>query len=95
MRGPAGPKGEQPGEREQAACQQTIDPLGLRALWHAAVGMGEGESDRDADREACDMRPDIGMLVANAEKGEQHDPGADRRPTAEPARHGTIRDRRA
>ena len=46
--------------------------------------MGEGEPDHHADREARDMRPDIGTLTAEAEKGEEHDPGADRCPAAEP-----------
>jgi hypothetical protein len=77
-------QGEQPSEREQAARQDPINALSVCALWHPAGGMGEGEPDRHADREACDMRPDIGTLTAEAEKGEQHDPGADRRPAAEP-----------
>jgi hypothetical protein len=78
------PQGEQPGEREQAARQHPIDALGRWARWHPAGGMGEGEPDHHADREACDMRPDSGTLTAEAEKGEQHDPGTDRCPAAEP-----------
>jgi len=78
------PQGEQPGECEKAARQNPIDALGEWALWDPASGMGEGESDHHSDREAGDMRPDGGTLTAEAEEGEQHDPGADRRPAAEP-----------
>lgn len=62
-----------------------MDALGEWALWHTAGGMGEGEPNHHADHEAGDMRPDSGALTAEAKEGEQHDPGTDRCPTAEPA----------
>lgn len=79
------PQGEQPGECEQAARQNPIDALGEWPVWHPASGMGEGESDHHADHEAGDMRTNSGALTAEAKEDEQHDPGTDRCPAAEPA----------